>query len=231
MASPVTLLRLQVTQMACVYSLGLETPETWPEPLWYHIPLEVRCPRATQGATAKGHGRSLSGAGVLEWADASEVRWGVAGGQGDFCWEEVPRAPGQLRGGAARTEQTCECSWPTPRDCEGSEAGIQGPGKRGPDAAGPEREGNAFEFDSKFPGKGINLKTISEGAMFGPSEEPLEVEAECPGSGRAVFSGALSSPERWGGGLRRARQKGRGWTAPISASGSWAELRRRQDQV
>lgn len=45
------------------------------------------------------------------------------------------------------------------------------PGKRGPDTAGPEREGNAFEFDSKFTGKGINLKNISEGAMFGPSEK------------------------------------------------------------
>lgn len=88
-----------------------------------HTPGGVPGPR--REATVKGHGRSLSGAGVLEWADASEVRWGVAGGQGDFCWEEVPRAPRHLGGGVAWKEQVCECSWPTPRNCKGSEAGIQ----------------------------------------------------------------------------------------------------------
>lgn len=115
---------------------------------------------------------------------------------------------------------------------------YSGPGKRGPDSRGPEREGNAFEFDSKFPGKGINLKNFRGGAMFGPSEkeQELEVEAECPGSAvcaqeRPCLLWGTFLPGKLRGGLRRARQKGRGWTAPISASGSWAELRRRQDQV
>lgn len=48
---------------------------------------------------------------------------------------------------------------------------YSGPGQRGPGTAGPEREGNAFECNSKLTGKGINLKNISEGAMFGPSEK------------------------------------------------------------
>lgn len=55
LVSPVAVLRLRGWRMACVYSLGLETPETWLEPLRYHIPLEV-----SQGHTGRLPPRAMA---------------------------------------------------------------------------------------------------------------------------------------------------------------------------